>query len=124
VTNLTGLANYFQQFVIYLSGGHLFLLIILLLIAGLFIGMGLPTTPSYVVLVILGVPALIKMGVPTLTAHLVVFWISVQSAVTPPVALLPGRCHHRKIKSIEKDGLRQRSPLGFISCLPVRLYPS
>lgn len=87
VTNLTGLANYFQQFVVYLSGGHLFILILLLLIAGLFIGMGLPTTPSYVVLVILGVPALIQMGVSTLTAHLVVFWISVQSAVTPPVAI-------------------------------------
>jgi TRAP transporter 4TM/12TM fusion protein len=87
VTNLTGLANYFQQFVIYLSGGHLFLLILLITIAGLFIGMGLPTTPSYVVLVILGVPALIKMGVVPLTAHLLVFWVAVQSAVTPPVAL-------------------------------------
>jgi len=87
VTNLTGLANYFQQFVLYLSGGHLFLLILLIIIAGLFIGMGLPTTPSYVVLVILGVPALIKMGVPTLAAHLLVFWVAVQSAVTPPVAL-------------------------------------
>ncbi len=87
VTNLTGLANYFQQFVLYLSGGYLFLLIVLIIIAGLFIGMGLPTTPSYVVLVILGVPALIKMGVPTLAAHLLVFWVAVQSAVTPPVAL-------------------------------------
>jgi TRAP transporter 4TM/12TM fusion protein len=87
VTNLTGLANYFKQFVIYLSGGHLFLLILLIIIAGLFVGMGLPTTPSYVVLVILGVPSLIKMGVPPLTAHLLVFWVSVQSAVTPPVAL-------------------------------------
>jgi len=87
VTNLTGLANYFQQFVIYLSGGHLFLLIFLIIVAGIFIGMGLPTTPSYVVLVILGVPSLIKMGVPTLTAHLLVFWVAVQSCVTPPVAL-------------------------------------
>jgi TRAP transporter 4TM/12TM fusion protein len=87
VTNLTGLANYFQQFVTYLSGGHLFLLILLITISGLFIGMGLPTTPSYVVLVILGVPALIKMGVPPLTAHLLVFWVAVQSCVTPPVAL-------------------------------------
>jgi TRAP-type uncharacterized transport system fused permease subunit len=87
VTNLTGLANYFQQFIIYLSGGHLFLLILLIIIAGLFIGMGLPTTPSYVVLVILGVPSLIKMGVAPLTAHLLVFWVAVQSAVTPPVAL-------------------------------------
>ncbi len=87
VTNLTGLANYFQQFVIYLSGGSLFLLILLITIAGLFVGLGLPTTPSYVVLVILGLPSFIKMGVPVLTAHLMCFWIAVQSALTPPVAL-------------------------------------
>ncbi len=84
VTNLTGLANYFQQFITYLSGGYLFMLILLLIFVGIFIGMGLPTTPSYVVLVILGVPSLIKMP---LTAHLLAFWISVQSNVTPPVAL-------------------------------------
>lgn len=87
VTNFTGLANYFQVFVTTLSGGHLFLLIPLIIVSGIFIGMGLPTVPSYVVLVILGVPSLISMGVPVLTAHLLVFWVAVQSAVTPPVAL-------------------------------------
>ncbi len=86
-TSLTGLANYFQQFLIYLSGGHLFLVILLIIVAGIFVGMGMPTTPSYVVLVILGVPSLVKMGVPTLSAHLLVFWVAVQSNVTPPVAL-------------------------------------
>jgi TRAP transporter 4TM/12TM fusion protein len=85
--SLTGLPNYFNQFVIFLSGGHLFLLICLIIIAGLFIGMGLPTTPSYVMLVILAVPAMIKMGVAPLTAHLLAFWVAVQSNVTPPVAL-------------------------------------
>jgi TRAP transporter 4TM/12TM fusion protein len=87
VCSLTGLPNYFSQFVIYLSGGYLFSLVLLIIIAGLFIGMGLPTTPSYVILVILGVPALIKMGVAPLTAHMVAFWVAVQSNVTPPVAL-------------------------------------
>jgi TRAP transporter 4TM/12TM fusion protein len=85
--SLTGLPNYFNQFVVFLSGGHLFLLICLVIIAGLFIGMGLPTTPSYVILVILAVPAMIKVGVVPLTAHLVAFWVAVQSNVTPPVAL-------------------------------------
>jgi TRAP transporter 4TM/12TM fusion protein len=85
--SLTGLPNYFNQFVIFLSGGHLFFLICLIIIAGLFIGMGLPTTPSYVILVILAVPAMIKMGVAPLTAHLLAFWVAVQSNVTPPVAL-------------------------------------
>ncbi len=87
VCSLTGLPNYFSQFVIYLSGGYLFSLVLLIIIAGLFIGMGLPTTPSYVILVILGVPAMIKMGVTPLTAHMVALWVAVQSNVTPPVAL-------------------------------------
>jgi TRAP transporter 4TM/12TM fusion protein len=87
VCSLTGLPNYFSQFIIYLSGGYLFSLILLIIIAGLFIGMGLPTTPSYVILVILGVPAMIKMGVSPLTAHMIALWIAVQSNVTPPVAL-------------------------------------
>jgi len=87
VCSLTGLPNYFSQFVIYLSGGYLFSLVLLIIVAGLFIGMGLPTTPSYVILVILGVPALVKMGVEPLTAHMIALWIAVQSNVTPPVAL-------------------------------------
>jgi TRAP transporter 4TM/12TM fusion protein len=87
VCSLTGLPNYFSQFIIYLSGGYLFSLVLLIIVAGLFIGMGLPTTPSYVILVILGVPAMIKMGVSPLTAHMVALWIAVQSNVTPPVAL-------------------------------------
>ncbi|MCL5807591.1 MAG: TRAP transporter large permease subunit, partial [Deltaproteobacteria bacterium] len=87
VCSLTGLPNYFSQFVVYLSGGYLFALILLVIIAGLFIGMGLPTTPSYVILVILGVPALVKMGVEPLTAHMIALWVAVQSNVTPPVAL-------------------------------------
>src|SRR3990172_5039595 len=80
--SLTGLPNYFNQFIVFLSGGYLFLLICLIIIAGLFIGMGLPTTPSYVILVILAVPAMIKIGVAPLTAHLLAFWVAVQSNVT------------------------------------------
>jgi TRAP transporter 4TM/12TM fusion protein len=87
VCSLTGLPNYFSQFIIYLSGGYLFTLVLLIIVAGLFIGMGLPTTPSYVILVILGVPAMVKMGVEPLTAHMIALWVAVQSNVTPPVAL-------------------------------------
>ncbi len=45
VCSLTGLPNYFSQFIIYLSGGYLFSLVLLIIIAGLFIGMGLPDDP-------------------------------------------------------------------------------
>ena len=108
VCSLTGLPNYFTQFVTYLSGGHLILLILLIVVAGLFIGMGLPTTPSYVILVILGVPALVGMGVPAITAHMVAFWVAVQSNVTPPVA----------VAAIAAAGIAKSDPwkTGWTSC--------
>lgn len=108
VCSLTGLPNYFSQFITYLSGGYLFMLVLLIIVAGLFIGMGLPTTPSYVILVILGVPALVKMGVPTLTAHMMVLWVAVQSNVTPPVA----------VAAIAAAGIAQSDPwkTGWAAC--------
>lgn len=69
------------------SFGLLPITILWVIIAGYVVGMGLPITASYVVLVIFGVIALTNLGVPTLTAHLICFWMAVVSAVTPPVAL-------------------------------------
>ena len=69
------------------SFGLLPLTIFWVIVAGYVVGMGLPITASYVVLVIFGVIALTNLGVPTLTAHLICFWVAVVSAVTPPVAL-------------------------------------
>jgi TRAP-type uncharacterized transport system fused permease subunit len=67
-------------------------------IASLILGMGLPVTAAYIVLIILVGPALTKeFGVPLLIAHLVVFWYSQDSNVTPPVALagFAGAGHRR-----------------------------
>ncbi|MBI4251628.1 MAG: TRAP transporter fused permease subunit, partial [Candidatus Tectomicrobia bacterium] len=69
------------------SFGLLPLTIFWIIVAGYIVGMGLPATASYVVLVIFGVLSLTNLGVPTLTAHLICFWMAVISAVTPPVAL-------------------------------------
>ncbi len=69
------------------SFGLLPLTIFWVIVAGYVVGMGLPITASYVVLVIFGVISLTNLGVPTLTAHLICFWVAVVSAVTPPVAL-------------------------------------
>ena len=69
------------------SFGLLPLTILWVIIAGYIVGMGLPITASYVVLVIFGVIALTNLGVPTVHAHLICFWVAVVSAVTPPVAL-------------------------------------
>jgi TRAP-type uncharacterized transport system fused permease subunit len=61
---------------------------VLVMIASLILGMGLPVTASYIVLVVLTGPALSQeFGIPLIIAHLVVFWYSQDSNVTPPVAL-------------------------------------
>jgi TRAP transporter 4TM/12TM fusion protein len=88
VVGLTGLGLKFSAMMIAFSGGNLVLALILVLIASLILGMGLPVTAAYIVLIILVGPALTEQfGVPLLIAHLVVFWYSQDSNVTPPVAL-------------------------------------
>ncbi len=88
VVGLTGLGLKFSAMMIAFSGGNLLLALVLVLIASLILGMGLPVTAAYIVLIILVGPALTQeFGVPILIAHLVVFWYSQDSNVTPPVAL-------------------------------------
>jgi len=87
VVGLTGLGLKFSHLVVTLSGGYVLPALILILLASLVLGMGLPVTASYIVLVILAGPALMDMGLPLLVAHMVVFWYSQDANVTPPVAL-------------------------------------
>jgi TRAP-type uncharacterized transport system fused permease subunit len=47
----------------------------------------MPTTPAYIVMVALLVPAVIKMGVIAPAAHMFAFYFAILSAITPPVAL-------------------------------------
>jgi TRAP transporter 4TM/12TM fusion protein len=88
VVGLTGLGLKFSAMMIAFSGGNLILALLLVLIASLILGMGLPVTAAYIVLIILVGPALTQeFGIPLLIAHLVVFWYSQDSNVTPPIAL-------------------------------------
>jgi TRAP-type uncharacterized transport system fused permease subunit len=56
-------------------------------IAGIVLGMGMPTTPAYIVMVALLVPAIIKLGAIPPAAHMFAFYFAILSAITPPVAL-------------------------------------
>ncbi|MDR5899201.1 TRAP transporter permease [Halomonas vilamensis] len=88
VVGLTGLGLKFSSMMLAFSGGNVVLALILVLLASLVLGMGLPVTASYIVLIVLVGPALTQeFGIPLLIAHLVVFWYSQDSNVTPPVAL-------------------------------------
>ncbi|MFV0300061.1 MAG: TRAP transporter permease [Paracoccus sp. (in: a-proteobacteria)] len=61
--------------------------LILTMMAGIVLGMGMPTTPAYIVQVALLVPALVKLGVSIPAAHMFVFYFAILSAITPPVAI-------------------------------------
>ena len=61
--------------------------LILTMLAGIILGMGMPTTPAYIVQVALLVPALVRLDVPVPAAHMFVFYFAILSAITPPVAI-------------------------------------
>ncbi len=84
---LTGLGLAFTGVVLALSQNSLILALLLTMLAGILLGMGLPTTPAYIVQVALLVPALVKLGVQVEAAHLFVLYFAVLSAITPPVAM-------------------------------------
>src|SRR5690606_6658084 len=87
VISLTGVGVEFSAFVIGLAQNSLILALILTAMAGIILGMGLPTTPAYIVQVALLVPALVKLGVQVEAAHMFVLYYACLSAITPPVAI-------------------------------------
>ena len=87
VVTLTGLGITFTQWVVGLSQNTLLLALMLTMVAGIILGMGMPTTPAYIIMVSLLVPAIIKLGVPKPAAHMFAFYFAILSAITPPVAL-------------------------------------
>jgi TRAP transporter 4TM/12TM fusion protein len=84
---ITGLGIVFTQLVVALAQNSLILALVLTAMAGIILGMGMPTTPAYIMMVALLVPAVIKMGAVTPAAHMFAFYFAILSAITPPVAL-------------------------------------
>jgi TRAP transporter 4TM/12TM fusion protein len=87
VVTLSGLGITFTQFVIGLAKDTLVVALILTMFAGIVLGMGMPTTPAYILMTALLVPAIIKLGVIEPAAHMFALYFAVLSAITPPVAL-------------------------------------
>ena len=63
--------------------------LLLLAVASLILGMGIPVTAAYLITSELAFPILTsdQMGVSFIAAHLIIFWLSQDSNITPPVAL-------------------------------------
>ena len=83
----TGIGFKFINIITSLADNNLVLMMIVLMLTCIVLGMGVPTTPAYIIVATLGAPVLIKMGVPVIAAHMFVFYYAILSVVTPPVCL-------------------------------------
>lgn len=63
----------------------LFLSLILIALACILMGAGIPTTALYIMLVSVAQPALAQLGIPPLASHLFVLYYGVVAEITPPV---------------------------------------
>jgi TRAP transporter 4TM/12TM fusion protein len=76
-----------------LSGGNLFVMLLLVGVFSLILGLGLPTTANYIVVSSLMASVVVSLGaqegliVPLIAAHLFVFYFGIMADVTPPVGL-------------------------------------
>ncbi|WCR10710.1 TRAP transporter fused permease subunit [Paracoccus stylophorae] len=87
VLNLTGVGLRFASLLSSLAEDQLILSLILMAFACLLLGMGMPTVPAYLIIVLVMGPSLQRLGVPIVHTHMFVLYFGVLSAVTPPVAL-------------------------------------
>lgn len=70
-----------------IRGESLFSALLVAMIGALVLGMGMPTLPAYLIIILVMGPAIQALGVSMLTAHMFVFYYGVASSLTPPVAI-------------------------------------
>ena len=88
VLTKTGLVVSFGAIISEVSGGYLWGAGVALMLMTLVMGMGVPTTPAYVITAAIGAPLLInEFGTPVLAAHLFVFYFAILADATPPVSI-------------------------------------
>ena len=88
-----GLGGLITQIIDTISGGNIYIMVVVTAIASLIIGMGLPTTATYIVMASLTAPAMVTIAhgqgfmVPLMAAHLFCFYFGILADDTPPVGL-------------------------------------
>jgi len=88
-----GLGSMITHIVEAISSGNVFILLFITAIASLILGMGLPTTATYIVMASLTAPIIVTLGslygltIPLLASHLFCFYFGILADDTPPVGL-------------------------------------
>jgi TRAP transporter 4TM/12TM fusion protein len=91
--SLTGAHQVIGEFIELISSGSLILMLIFVALFSLVLGMGLPTTATYIVITSLMAPVIVAVGaksgliVPLIAVHMFVFYFGILADDTPPVGL-------------------------------------
>ncbi|WP_158133027.1 TRAP transporter permease [Vibrio navarrensis] len=93
VVTLTGIGLVMTDFVEFISGGSVIMILVFTAVISLILGMGLPTTANYIVVSTLMAPVIVTLGaqhgliIPLIAVHLFVFYFGILADDTPPVGL-------------------------------------
>ena len=84
---ISGIGLEITQFITLISSENIYLALFLTMMCSLILGMGMPTSPAYILQTALLIPTLISLGVNQISAHMFGLYFSVLSSITPPIAL-------------------------------------
>ncbi|MBQ7032708.1 MAG: TRAP transporter permease [Clostridia bacterium] len=89
LVSLSYLGQELMDLLVIVSGSSLFLALVLVMLACIVLGMGVPTTANYVIMATMAAPLILKIApeTPILAAHMFVFYFGIVADITPPVAL-------------------------------------
>ena len=88
VVTMTGLGQIFISAIVSVSHGHLMIALVLTMLCCIVLGMGVPTTATYIIMATTCAPILTTgMGLNSICASMFVFYFGIVADITPPVAL-------------------------------------
>ncbi|MCC6947251.1 MAG: TRAP transporter permease [Bradyrhizobiaceae bacterium] len=90
---LTGLGLMMTEFVEFVSGGNVLVMLLMVAVISLILGLGIPTTANYILVATLMAPVVVELGaqaglaIPLIAVHMFVFYFGIMADITPPVGL-------------------------------------
>ena len=87
VISVSGLGPNLTALLLELSGGSIVVMLLVTAVASIILGMGMPTTVTYIILISMLATPLVEFGIPLLAAHLFILYFGVIADITPPVAV-------------------------------------
>ncbi len=88
VVTMTGLGQLLITTIVSIAGGVKLIALFLTMLTCIVLGMGVPTTATYIIMATTCAPILVTgMGINVIAAHMFVFYFGIVADITPPVAL-------------------------------------